>query len=117
MMSYNTKINAESLKDFNINLPIFQTIISVKFISKDEDNYAAYTHSPVGNYIKVEFKKDWLDYATIHHESIHVATFIMAKIHLPINQDNDEFIAYVSCYVTGEIIKKIEKFAKEKTKP
>jgi hypothetical protein len=107
-MGYYTKIDTECLKDFNIRVRIFHAVIQIKFVN-DEGWFSGRVYNAEKGCVKVEFNKKYLDYATIFHESIHIASQISQMIGLPVNQDNEEFIAYVSDFVTGEIIKKIEK--------
>jgi hypothetical protein len=114
-LSYFSKIDVEGVKDFNFYVKMFRTKIQVNFVDVDFD-YCGRVHPPENGWIKVEFNKKYLDFTTIHHESIHVARYISEYIGIPVNAENDEFLANLSDYVASEIIKKIENFLKNKAK-
>lgn len=66
-----------------------------------------YSKDPVGISVCLQDDPDYL-IASIHHEAIHIAWYILHYNGVVVTQDNDEALTYLSTYIFKSICKKLK---------
>lgn len=110
---------------WEMRLGLFDTIVlalivtdslylSAKNIKEDErgeeDYYKqlrAITFEEDGKYYLMLDRKIGVNFRTISHEALHIATRVLNQVGVPISFDNDEILAYTQDWIIGETLSRL----------